>query len=305
MTSLLKTEKLLFTGLIGLIFVACEKEQMNQPTETSNTLIGRLNSQTDDSRSGDQLFSAMGYETLPAMCYRYMSRDVANGNILNSTYASLFTGTSWSSLAKTGTIATDGTNFYGTDYNGNTYYLSATGGTAGPISTTPLLIGINAFVADEIEYCAGSVYAINTGGVLYRINNMNTTTPSLTSVGPLFGSSKFDFNRKSLYRNPATNTLHMVRGDIGTTNTIKHYSINTTTGLATLTNTYSGISFSSNSNISAYHNGTNLYVMVQTIPTGSTYTPTAYTLYSINGAGSISVAGSGTSMLTGDFAYIP
>ncbi|HLC82502.1 MAG TPA: hypothetical protein VJI69_01650, partial [Bacteroidia bacterium] len=285
-------------SLLGIIiFPSCKKENV-----TPTSVVSDQKSASNGTRSTDQLFSATKYETLPSMVYRIQSRDVLNCSVIDATYASFFTGTSWSSAATTGTIGTDGTNFFGTNYDGNTYYSSASGGTSYPISTTPLTTGGSIFIADEIEYCTGNVYAINTGGSFYRINNMTTSTPTVTNVGPLFGSAKFDFNRKSLYRNPSTNTLHMVRGDLGS-NTIKAYSINTSTGAATLTNSYSGITFNSNSNISSYHNGTDLYVYVQTIATGSGFT--SYTLYSINSSGVVTIVITSSHYLSGDFAYIP
>jgi hypothetical protein len=286
-----------------IIFSACEKKSVNDLSETKTELSQSDNRITSNASSVDRLLGAIGYDSSPSTHYTISEKSI--NNAAEVTYSLIgFEGISPATFSpsKAGTIATDGNNYFGINTDGETYFLPLFTGTyVMPTSSVGLTYQSQIFSPEEIEYCTGNMYAISTLNKLFKINNYNSVSPSLSVVGDLFSQQPKGSIKKSLYNKFSSNSLHLATVEVGN-GTLRLYNVNLVTGFATPVNTFSNaIPVNLNSDVSSYYSNGNTYIYVQDFnPVLLGYTN--YTLYKINSANVLSTVAASSGYKTGDFA---
>lgn len=292
-----------YLALMVIIFSACEKKSLKDFSETKREVSQSTNRLTSNTTSVDRLLGAINYDALPATHYTISEKNISNAaevtySLINFEGISPFTF----NTSKAGTIATDGSNYFGINTDGETYFIPfSTGSSVMPTSSSGLTYQNQIFSPEEVEYCSGNMYAINSLNKLFKINSYNSISPSLSVVGDLFSLSFKGSIKKSLYNKFSSNSLHLVTVEVAN-GTLRLYNIDLVTGLATLVNTFANaIPVNINSDVSSYYSNGNTYIYVQDFnPLLLGYSN--YTLYKINSSNVLSTVASSSGYKTGDFA---
>ncbi len=301
----IKTIVLVCFGL-STIITSCKKSGHTMPVNDNKQ---SLNQDVQSRPLTPSLYSAGPYGTFlgPSdYVYSVEKRDLSTGLVTG------YSAALWSDCpflpSYCGTLASDGTNFYGVNADSDYFYYPIGAPNNSPNSAVQLTYLGTKFQPLEIEWISGhDVYAVRQSDAdLYKISNMHGLSPTVSSIGNMIsGIPKYlAVQQKSLFRNYNTGGLHLALADY-LTSTVKVYSIALPGSTATLMYSIS-IPSTSSADVSAYHDGNYLYICVQDGPIGGGSLVTQnYTLYKVSySTGSIISSSSNNSRKMGDFAVI-